>query len=312
MITRSATSAILAACAAACVAASACRGADAPKGRGDSTELRRREARLERSLAKRDSGATSDTDATKPLARWIMPVELAELSGFALLPDGRLLAHGDEHAKIYEVDYRRGTVVKEFALGKPAVKGDFEAIATVDDRFYLLDSKGTLYEFHEGKNGEHVEYSTHDTKLGKECEFEGLTYDPAITSLLLACKHVHEKRFKTDVLIFRWPVAKGEQGDRQISELAIPLSSIPKAVLKKGEFHPSDIAIDPITGNYVILSSLERAIVSVTPAGQVVLARELPGEHDQAEALAITKDSILIIGDEAARKPAAITLYRWP
>jgi uncharacterized protein YjiK len=312
MITRSATSAIVSACAAACVAASACRPADAAKGRGDSTELRRREARLERSLARRDSGATSDTDATKPVARWIMPVDLAELSGFALLPNGRLLAHGDEHAKIYEVDYRRGTVVKEFTLGKPAVKGDFEAIATVDDRLYLLDSNGTLYEFHEGKNGEHVEYSTHDTKLGKECEFEGLAYDPAITSLLLACKHVHEKRFKTDVLIYRWPVAKDEQGERKIAELAVPLSSIPKAVLKKGEFHPSDIAIDPITGNYVILSSLERAIVSITPAGQVVSARALPGEHDQAEALAITKDSILIIGDEAARKPAVITLYRWP
>jgi uncharacterized protein YjiK len=312
MITRSAANAILGACAAACVVASACRPADGAKGRGDSGELRRREARLERSLAKRDSGATSDTDATKPLARWIMPVELAELSGVTLVPDGRLLAHGDEHAKIYEVDYRRGTVVKEFALGKPAVKGDFEAIATVDDRYFLLDSKGTLYEFHEGKNGEHVEYSTHDTKLGKECEFEGLTYDPAITSLLLACKHVHQKRFKTDVLIYRWPVAKDGQGERQISELAIPLSSIPKAVLKKGEFHPSDIAIDPITGNYVILSSLERAIVSITPAGQVVFARGLPGEHDQPEALAITRDSILIIGDEAARKPAAITLYRWP
>jgi uncharacterized protein YjiK len=312
MLTHSAGTTILGACVAACLAASACRPADAAKGRGDSAELRRREARLERSLAKRDSGATSDTDATKPVARWIMPVDLAELSGFALLPDGRLLAHGDEHAKIYEVDYRRGTVVKEFTLGKPAVKGDFEAIATVDDRFYLLDSNGSLFEFHEGKNGEHVEYSTHDTKLGKECEFEGLTYDPAITSLLLACKHVHEKRFKSDLLIYRWPVQKDEQGERRISELAIPLSSLPKAVLRKGEFHPSDIAIDPITGNYVILSSLERAIVSVTPAGQVVFARELPGEHDQAEALAVTKDSILIIGDEAARRPAVITLYRWP
>jgi uncharacterized protein YjiK len=246
MITRSATSAILAACAAACVAASACRGADVAKGRGDSAELRRREARLARSLAKRDSGTTSDTDATKPLARWIMPVDLAELSGFALLPDRRLLAHGDEHAKIYEIDYRRGTVIKEFTLGKPAVKGDFEAIATVDDRFYLLDSNGSLYEFHEGKKGERVEYSTHDTKLGKECEFEGLAYDPTITSLLLACKHVHAKRFKNDVLIYRWPIEKNEQGERQISELTVPLSSIPKAMLKKGEFHPSDIAIDTI------------------------------------------------------------------
>jgi uncharacterized protein YjiK len=312
MITRPAANAILGACAAACVAASACRPADAAKGKGDSAELRRREARLERSLARRDSGATSDTDATKPLARWIMPVELAELSGVALLPDGRLLAHGDEHAKIYEVDYRRGTVVKEFALGKPAVKGDFEAIAAVDDRFYLLDSNGMLYEFHEGKNGEHVEYSTHDTKLGKECEFEGLTYDPATTSLLLACKHVHKKGFKNDLLIYRWPIEKNDQGDHALTELTVPMSRLPKALLGKGGFRPSDIAIDPITGNYVIISSLEKAIISVTPSGQIVFARALPGEHDQAEALAITRDSILIIGDEAAHKPAAITLYRWP
>jgi uncharacterized protein YjiK len=81
---------------------------------------------------------------------------------------------------------------------------------------------------------------------------------------------------------------------------------------KKGEFHPSDITLDPLTGNYIIISSLEKAILSITPAGQVVFARELQGEHDQAEAVAITRDSILIIGDEAARQPAAITLYRWP
>jgi uncharacterized protein YjiK len=307
-----ATNAMLGVCAAACIAASACRPADAAKGRGDSAELAKREARLERALAKRDSGATSDTDATKPVARWIMPVDLAELSGFGLLPDGRLLAHGDEHAKIYEIDYRRGTVVKEFTLGKPAVKGDFEAMATVGDRIYLLDSNGSLYEFQEGKNGERVEYSTHDTKLGKECEFEGLAYDPAINSLLLACKHVREKQFKKDVLIYRWPVEKDEQGERELSRLTVPLSSIPQAVLRKGEFHPSDIAIDPITGNYIILASIEKALMSITPSGQVVFARELKGEHDQAEALAITKDSILIIGDEAAQKPAVITLYRWP
>jgi uncharacterized protein YjiK len=289
---------------------SACRPADAAKGRGDSAELAKREARLERALAKRDSGANADSDAAKPVARWIMPIDLAELSGFALLPDGRLLAHGDEHAKIYEIDYRRGVVLKEFALGKPAVKGDFEAIASAGDRLYLLDSNGSLYEFREGKNGERVDYTTHDTKLGKECEFEGLAYDSTITSLLLACKHVHKKEFKDDVLIYRWPVT---EGDHVLSELAVPLSSIPKAVKsKKGEFHPSDITLDPLTGNYIIISSLEKAILSITPAGQVVFARELRGEHDQAEAVAITRDSILIIGDEAARQPAAITLYRWP
>jgi uncharacterized protein YjiK len=287
---------------------SACRPADAAKGRGDSAELAKREARLERALAKRDSGATADSDAAKPVARWIMPIDLAELSGFALLPDGRLLAHGDEHAKIYEIDYRRGTVVKEFSLGKPAVKGDFEAMAAVGDHVYLLDSNGALYEFREGKNGDRVDYNTHDTKLGKECEFEGLAYDSTTTSLLLACKHVSKKNSKDDIVIYKWPV----EGDHTLSELRVPLASIPPAVLKKGEFHPSDIFVDPITGNYILLSSIEKALLSITPAGQVVFGRKLKGEHDQAEALAITNDSILIIGDEAGRTPAVITLYPWP
>lgn len=309
MRSRSAVRASFAGCVAACMTiASGCRPADAAKARGgDSSELAQREARLERELVQRPASGTAG--ATKPLARWIMPKDLDELSGFALTPDGRLLAHGDEHAKISEVDYRRGVITKQFELGKPTVKGDFEAIAAVEDRFYLLASNGTLYEFKEGKNGERVDYNMHDTKLGKDCEFEGLAFDPAINSLLLACKHVHKKRLKEDVLIYRWPIEKGEH---DLSELTVPLASIPTAVRPKGQFHPSDITIDPFTGNYVIISSLEKAIMEITPAGQVVFARPLPGEHDQAEALAITKDSILIIGDEATRRPAVITLYRWP
>jgi hypothetical protein len=43
-----------------------------------------------------------------------------------------------------------------------------------------------------------------------------------------------------------------------------------------------------------------------------VFARKLPGGHDQPESVAITRDSILIIGDEAQRRPAVITLYPWP
>ena len=35
------------------------------------------------------------------------------------------------------------------------------------------------------------------------------------------------------------------------------------------------------------------------------------GRDLQAEGVAITKDSILIISDEATSKPAAVTLYRW-
>jgi uncharacterized protein YjiK len=76
--------------------------------------------------------------------------------------------------------------------------------------------------------------------------------------------------------------------------------------------HPSDITIDPQTGNYVLVASLENALIQITPAGELVSARPLPDVHQQAEGVAITKDSILIVSDEAKQGPAVVTLYKWP
>jgi hypothetical protein len=46
-------------------------------------------------------------------------------------------------------------------------RGDFEGLAYAKDRFFLLESSGRLYEFREGAEGGHVDYTAHDTHLGK-------------------------------------------------------------------------------------------------------------------------------------------------
>lgn len=74
--------------------------------------------------------------------------------------------------------------------------------------------------------------------------------------------------------------------------------------------HPSDITVDPTTGNYVLISAQEKALVEITPGGQVERSEELPGKHPQPEGVAITKDNILIVSDEVSKRPASITLYR--
>ena len=303
--------AIAAAALATCVAASACRQADAAKAaaaaRVDSSTLAQREARLDSSLARRGPPKDS-TVRGKAVARWIMPVGLDELSGIALMPDGRLLAQSDERGQISEIDYRRGVVTKQFVVGRPTINGDFEGITFADGFVFLMESNGTLYEFREGANGERVDYTTHDTHLGKECEFEGIAFDSTINSLLLACKNVGLKHLKDSLVIYRWRL---DGSGKRLSMLTVPLSRILPSLGEK-DLHPSDITVDPSTGNYVLVASIEKAIVEITPAGDVVFARKLPGDHDQAEALAITPDSILLIGDEAKNRPAAITLYRWP
>ncbi len=271
----------------------------------DSAGLEVRVTRLNQALAEADSGASRG----KPVARWLLPPELAEISGLTLTPDGRLFAHNDESARLTELDYRRGTVIKQFFIGKQGLKADFEGLAYAEDRFFLLSSDGMLYEFREGAEGERVNYTAHDTHLGKECEFEGVAYDSAASSLILSCKTVGIKKLKDRLVLYRYSL--GDSGGTKLSELAVPFS---EAIGKNGwkQLRPTDIAVDPLSGNYVLVAAQEKAILAITPAGAVVFSRPLGGRHPQSEGIAITRDGILIIGDEAIAAPATLTLYRWP
>lgn len=265
-----------------------------------------RETRLKSALADHDSG----TPDGAPIARWVLPQELREISGLALTKDGRMLVHGDEDGQVWEVDYRRGMLVKQFSLGDRRVKGDFEGITIANDVVFMLASNGKLYEFHEGANNAHVPYTIHDTGLKPQCEFEGVAFDPAINALLLACKHVHDKQIQGALVIYRWSLAAGDSATR-LTQMIVPVDSV---LAKNGwkNLNPSDITIDPLTGNYVIVASLEKALISITPAGALVFVRPLPASHPQPEGVAITKDGILLVSDEGGQGSGIITLYKWP
>jgi uncharacterized protein YjiK len=284
------------------VASTGCSpGRAAAAALADSAEVARRAARMAGALARPDSGGAA-------VALWVLPKELAEISGLALTADGRLFAHDDERGRVSEIDYRRGVLVKQFAIGTPTVHADFEAIAIAHDRFYLLASDGVLYEFGEGAEGAQVAYTVHDTRLGHECEFEGLAFDPTLDALLLACKHVGTPRLRQMLVIYRLRLGRGS--GEQMSTLTVPLVQVIGANGWKG-LHPSDITVDPASGNYVLVSAEEQALVEITPAGEVVVARPLAGSLKHTEGVAITADGLLLLSDEAGQRPASITLYRW-
>jgi uncharacterized protein YjiK len=271
----------------------------------DSVEVARRESRLALALAQPDSGAAPGV----VLARWVLGGDLSEISGMAITADGRVLAHGDEEGTISEIDYRRGLVVKRFTLGKQRVHADFEGITVAGDVVFLLASNARLFEFREGANGEHVAYVVHDTGLRHECEFEGIAFDPSLNILLLACKNVRTKgALRDSLVIYRWNLPDGGSGSP--SRLTVPLARVIGSNKWKG-LHPSDITIDPASGNYVLVAAEERALIEITPAGALVFARPLPESLQHTEGVAITADSLLILSDEAGRRPAEISLYHW-
>ena len=241
--------------------------------------------------------------ASPPQDRWELPRDLAELSGLAVASGGRLLAHGDERAVIFELDPAAHRVVKRFEFGRPAARGDFEGIAVVDDRLFLVTSDGVLYEGPEGADGETVRFETHATGVGRSCEVEGLVHDPGTRSLLLACKTPRAPPLKGRLTVFRWSLERGALD-------ADPRFSLPvEGPLGRRELHPSDITRDPGTGHYLVVAAREHVIAELSAAGEVLAAATLPRSlHPQAEGLAIAPDGSLLIGNERKSKGSSGTL----
>jgi uncharacterized protein YjiK len=283
-----------------CVAA--CR--DTPRAKA--AQVQAVEAARKKELARRLKLADADPAKSAPVAKWIMPPELREISGLALTSRGTVLTHDDNIGRVYEVDPKTGILLKAFSL-EGGVRGDFEAITIAGSDVYLLESKGKIFKFAEGADASQVPYTVFDTHLGKECEFESLVYEADSSRLVMVCKKIRGKNEPHELLIYRLPLPL----DRStMSTLRVPIDEVIGSNKWKG-FHPSDINIDPFTKNYVIIASREKGLLVMTPNGDVVRSEPLPDDHRQPEGVAITRDSILIVSDEANVKPPAITLYRW-
>ena len=258
-------------------------------------------------LARRLAEADSFPKKVKAVARWVMPKELRELSGLALTPNGQLLTHGDEQALIYVIDPLTGIITSRFHVGR-GIRGDFEGITTNGEEVWLLQSNGKLYHFKQGPDGSRVPYVVRDSNLGKECEFEGVAYQADSAWLVMPCKHITKKGVSDEQLLIYRVRFDGPQVS--VSELSIPIEAV-IGENKWKKFEASDITIDPTTGNYVIIASQQKGLVVITPAGEVIRSEPLHGRHPQAEGVAITRDNILIVSDEATEEPAFISLYRW-
>lgn len=241
--------------------------------------------------------------------RWKLPGCLTEISGLAMAPDGRLFAHNDEVAIVYEVDYLSGEIVKAFGLANlgQTIADDLEGIAFVDDTAYMVTSAGRIYEFPEGEDGEHVTFNVYDSGVGCACEIEGLAFDPCGRVLLILCKNPLVQELAGKVGIYRWSVdnKRTVEGGHTLVDMAEILAAIDKK-----KFQPSGIEVHPESGNYFLVAARQGSVTEVTPNGRVVAAMRFPAKwHRQAEGITFAPDYTMIVSDEGAGKSARLTLY---
>jgi uncharacterized protein YjiK len=248
--------------------------------------------------------------------------KLNEISGLACTPDGRLFAHSDEAAILYEINQTSGEISKTFSVGKKTVKEDFEGLAIVNNFFYLVSSNGTIYEFSEGKNEKDVKYIKYKTKLSSRYDVEGLCYDPQTNALLLACKGYPGKNYKNNRAIYSFSLTTKEL-DKE-PRFLLPIKKIIKEdkydfIRKLGEFFflptentfaPSGINKHPSTGTFFIIAARGNAIIEISDLGEILGKALLKKEfHNQPEGITFLPDQSLIIADEGGSKRATLTKY---
>lgn len=240
-----------------------------------------------------------------PEAQTALPPALREISGMAASADGRIFAHDDERAIVYQLDIATGQPLRSFALGAPPEAGDFEGLAiTPAGAFYMITSTGQIYSFREGGAGASVAFERFDTGLAPACEIEGLAYLAAEQSLIIACKRNQARAMRETISLYAWrPGEAAARPWRNYDGRSIA------AAAGVSRFQPSSVEFDAASGRMLLLSARDGALAEFAPDGALIAARALNSSHVQAESLAITPDGGLLIGDEGGRGVAQLSRY---
>ena len=237
-----------------------------------------------------------------------LPGYLREISGLAISEEGNIFSHDDERGIVYQIDYTKGDVKKKFAIGKPIPNRDFEGIAIVNDKFYLISSSGDIYEFNEAKDKKSSKYKIYRTGLTVSYNIEGLCYDPNTNSLLAACKGYPGKKYTgyRAIYSFNLKEKKLEAKPRFLLSLEILHKKY-----RMRNFSPSAIELNPETGTFFILSSHVKALIEVTPEGKIIAGVLLSSnDHKQPEGITFTKDMKMLISDEGRGGHGTVTIYK--
>lgn len=262
-----------------------------------------------------------------------MPEQLKEISGLSVSPDNEnLFAVNDEEGIIFFINKKTGEVAKQVRFHK---NGDYEGIECVEDDIYVVKSSGTVYK---------VNFITADSasfKKGKylfrkENDTEGLGYDMKNQRLLFACKgmaclhrgcRIDGCRSKKS--IYGLDLKKNRLAEEPIFEIKMEevvtflQENKSEKELEKFEsminpkdgdfhFHPSALAVHPITGDVYVLASKGKKMIVLSASGKIKYVEKLKKKmHTQPEGIAFDNDGTMYISNEGKKeKPGKIHVFK--
>lgn len=226
-----------------------------------------------------------------------MPSALSEISGITFKQGNAdtIFAQQDEEGALFYFhlgDIAPGRV-------KFASRGDYEDIAFYKDHFILLRSDGSLFSFPAAGINTSKEPATEQAGLLPAGEYESLYADETANNIYVLCKNCSaDKKAET---VTGYTLQMDAEGKPVLVNSFLIDTKLVAALAgeKKINLRPSALAKNPLTGEWYILSSVNKLLVIADAqwdAQQVF--RLSPVAFTQPEGMAFDKEGNLFIANE--------------
>lgn len=235
-------------------------------------------------------------DLGKPV-KYNMHINLTEISGIAFR-HGRndsLYAEEDEDGKVYY--FKLGD--KKISESRFAKSGDYEDIATCNNYMVILRSDGVLFTFPFAQVRNKEIGGVNKLKdILPSGEYEGLYADEKTNRLYVLCKRCNDDKNKTSNGYILQLQANGSV--KPAGGFSIDVKAIDQlSGKKKGAFRPSALAKNPATGEWYILSSVNKMLVVADAVWKIKNVFQLsPALFMQPEGIAFDNQNNLYISNE--------------
>lgn len=240
----------------------------------------------------------------------VLPDRMEEVSGLEWVGDNLLLAIEDESSIIYSLSPETGKILDQQKFAKNA---DIEDIAWANDRAWVLQSNGTLYEV-TSPFTEEVESEKYTFPIKKKRDLEAMVVSEDGAYIYTFCKTCEWEKETKESSIFRFDI--GAKAYEEISLKTLTASEI-KTVLKLKEktnlkMEPAAVALHPIQNKYYILSSTGKWLLITDTAFNYKEIYELnPKIFRQPEGITFDPKGNMYVSNEARGRKPNLLIFKY-
>lgn len=258
----------------------------------------------------KDEDEEAAVSQVKILQRWDLPAELVEISGIAFTGEAEVATVQDEEGKIYVYNLGTRKVTRQVPFGGP---GDYEGIAVVGSTAWVIRADGVLYEV-EGYTGSKPRVTKHITGLTEQHDVEGLTYDKKNNRLLLAIKG--REKGGSDykgIYAFNPQTKKMDKTPAYKIQLSDPVFSTAGGKKKEDAIQPSDLVVNPSTGELYVLEGAKPKMLIMDASGKLKhLYKMKTSDFPQPEGINFNEAGELFISNEGGKGKGTILKVELP